>query len=76
MVEMVLQTNKLPEPIFRLIHAEQVKVREANGEIHLIPINDTRKDKSILPILGMYADGKLTVDGYLSRKRKEKTLDR
>ena len=74
MTEMVLQSRTLPEPLFRLIRTEKVKVRESYGEIHLIPLDDS--PKSILPVLGMYTDGKLTVDGYLERKRADKELER
>ncbi|MCL2049250.1 MAG: hypothetical protein FWG87_11050 [Defluviitaleaceae bacterium] len=38
-------------------------------------VRDLEQSKSILPILGMYKDGKLTVDGYLERKREEKKLE-
>ena len=44
--ELVLDTNTLPEPLFRLIKAERVKVNEANGIINLIPIIDPKKDRS------------------------------
>ena len=76
MVEMILPANILPEPIFSLVRTEKVMIREFNDEIHLIPIKDLTKSKSILPILGMYTDGKLTVDGYLEQKRIDKELER
>lgn len=81
MAEMVLQARTLPEPLFRLTRTERVKVREHKGEIHLLPVeevadNYTNDKRSILPILGMYSDGKLTVDSYLERKRRDKELER
>jgi len=76
MAELVLQSNTLPEPIYRLIRADRVRVRESSGEIHLVPITEETESRSILPILGMYTDGRLTVDGYLERKRVEKGLER
>ena len=76
MTGMVLQSRILPEPIFRLVRTDKVMVREFNGEVHLIPMEDSGKPKSILPILGMYKDGKLTVDGYLSGKYSDKGLER
>jgi len=80
MAEMVLQVRTLPEPLFRLIHTEKVKVREHKGEIHLLPIEEPADNhavdrRSILPILGMYSDGKLTVDSYLKQKRADKELE-
>ena len=76
MSELVLQSRLLPEPIFRLVRTEKVVVRESNGEVHLIPVDDLTKAKSILPIFGMYTDGRLTVDGYLEQKRADKELER
>jgi len=48
MTELVLNTNTLPEPLFRLIKAEKVmvKVKEADGIVNLIPILDSKKDRS------------------------------
>ena len=46
MTELVLNTNTLPEPLFRLIKTEKVKINEANGIINLIPILDFKKDRS------------------------------
>jgi len=71
--ELVLYSNTLPEPLFRLIRTEKVMVREADGEIRLTPISDS--DESC-PLLGMFADGKISVDKFIKRKRIEKELDR
>jgi hypothetical protein len=76
MSEMVLQAKTLPEPLLRLIHTEKVRVRKVQGEIRLIPIEVKMKKNNILPILGMYSDGKLTVDNYLEQKRIDKELER
>ena len=43
MTEIVLNTSTLPEPLYRLIQTEKVKVHEADGEIRLTPIIDTKK---------------------------------
>ena len=76
MTEMVLQTKTLPEPLFRLIASNSVKVREDNnGEIRLIPMEESVKTINNCPFLGMYTDGKFTVDGYLERKRMDKGLE-
>jgi len=40
MTEMVLNTSTLPEPLFRLICTEKVKVIEVNGIISLTPIKE------------------------------------
>ena len=73
LTEIVLNTNTLPEPLFRLIRTEKVKISETNGEIRLTPITDVKKG---CPLRGMFADGKISVDKYLESKQTEKGLDR
>jgi hypothetical protein len=41
MTETVLNTKTLPEALSKLIRTEKVKVRETDGEIHLIPIQES-----------------------------------
>ncbi|MCL2499919.1 MAG: hypothetical protein FWE90_06230 [Defluviitaleaceae bacterium] len=76
MSEMILQVKILPEPLLKLINTEKVKVRREHGEIRLIPIEAKVKKNNILPILGMYSDGKLTVENYLKQKRIDRELER
>ena len=73
MTEMVLNTKTLPEPLFRLIHTEKVKVREAHGEIRLTPIRETDIE---CPLLGMFADGKISMNKFILSKQTEKSLER
>ena len=72
MTEMVLNTKTLPEPLFRLISTERIKVSEVNGIINLIPIVESKND---CPLLGIAADCGFTVDEFLARKREEKVLE-
>ena len=72
MTEMVLNTNTLPEPLYRMINAEKVKVNEANGIINLIPIMEGNND---CPLLGIATDCGFTVDEFLARKHEEKVLE-
>ena len=71
MAELVLNTNTLPEPLFRLIKAEKVKVNEANGIINLIPILDSQKD---CPLRGIASDSNLTVESFLALTHDEKEI--
>ena len=73
MTEIVLNTSTLPEPLFRLIQTEKVKVHEADGEIRLTPITDTKKS---CPLRGLCADGKLSSYSLIERKQAEKELER
>ena len=72
MTEMVLNTNTLPEPLFRMINAKKVKVNEVNGIINLIPIMESNSD---CPLLGIATDCGFTVDEFLARKHEEKVLE-
>jgi hypothetical protein len=72
MTEIVLTTSTLPEPLFRLIRTEKVKVHEAEGEIRLTPIMDTKKG---CPLRGLCADGKLSSYSFMERKQAEKELE-
>ena len=71
MTELVLNTNTLPEPLFRLIDSKKVKVNETNGIINLIPILEVKDD---CPLRGIAADSKLTVEKFLSMTHDEKEL--
>jgi hypothetical protein len=73
MTEIVLDARTLPEPLFRLIRTEKVKVRESDGEIRLTPIIDTTKG---CPLRGMFTDGKISVDKFIENKQTEKEIER
>ena len=70
--ELVLNTDTLPEPLYRLIRTPKVKVNENNGIINLIPI---LVNKNECPLLGIAADCGFTVEDFLARKREEKALE-
>ena len=82
MSEMVLHAKTLPEALFRLVATEKVRIKEDdNGVIRLIPIKEPTKPVSICPLLGLYADGKLTVEKHHAwsredKLREEKALER
>jgi len=73
MAEMVLNTNTLPEPLFRMIGTEKVKVNEINGVINLIPIAVTQTD---CPLRGIASDSSLTVESFLAMTHDEKEMKR
>ena len=72
MTEMILDTRTLPEPIMRLIHTKKVKVRETHGDILLTPVQEGNLE---CPFLGMFADGKISVDMFIAQKQSEKELE-
>jgi len=72
MTERVMNTNAFPEVLFELIKTEKVRVKEVDGEIRLMPIEEAKDD---CPLLGIAADWDITVDKFLARKREEKVLE-
>ena len=74
MTDTVTTTSALPEILFSLIKTEKVRVKENDGIIHLLPVEENERCTS--RIRGMFAgDPNMTVDSYLERKQKEKRLD-
>ena len=74
MSDMILSVKTLPKTLFRMLPTEKVKVRKINGEVHLIPIQE-KVSVDDCPLLGLYADGKLTVDKHLAWSRDDKSLE-
>ena len=72
MAEFILNTNTLPEPLLRMIRSDKIRVRETDGEIRLIPVENKKAD---CPLLGLYSDGKLTVDKFLKWKSEDRELE-
>ena len=72
MAEMILDTNTLPESLFRLLRVEKVKVHEHDGEVRLIPIIESQNG---CPLLGIASDCGFTVDEFMAKKRVEKVLE-
>jgi len=73
MSDMVLDINMVPETIFSHIKTEKVKFREENGTFVLTPV--IGKEKTFDHLIGMFSDGKLSIDGYLKEKQPEKELE-
>ena len=73
MSEMILNAVSLPEPLFRLVRSDKVKVSEENGKIYLTPI--LKVHKKGYPLRGSAADCGFTVDEFLEKKHAEKELE-
>jgi len=73
MAEIVLNTNTLPEPLFRLIRAPKVRVREVDGIVQLMPVKET--PDCTAGLRGLFAgDPEMTVDKFLERKHADKSF--
>jgi len=73
MSDMVLDISMVPEAIFSHIKTEKVQFHEENGTFVLTPV--TGKEKTFERLIGMFSDGKLSIDGYLKEKQLEKELE-
>ena len=73
MADMILDVQTLPEMIFSRFSTEKVKIREENGTFILTPVSG--KEKSFDRLIGMFSDGKLSIDNYLEEKQHEKEFE-
>ena len=72
MAEMVLDIQSLPEMVFSKVHTRKVKVYEDNGTITLTPFYEEKPRFDHL--VGIFSDGKMSVDKFLEKKRQEMEL--
>ena len=69
MTEMVLDVNQLPETVYSITSARKIRFLENDGTITLTPVADKKLRFDLL--VGMFSNGKMSVDGFLAEKRKE-----
>jgi hypothetical protein len=73
MADMIMDVSRLPEALFSRIKTEKVKFHEENGTFMVTPIVEERK--SFDNLIGMFSDGKLSIDNHLKQKRLDKELE-
>jgi hypothetical protein len=73
MTEMVLDVQSLPETIFSRISSGKVKFYEDNGTITLKPFSEEKPRFDHL--IGMFPDGKISIDDFLEEKQQERELE-
>jgi hypothetical protein len=73
MTEMVLDIQALPETLFSKISTRKVKFYEENGTITLTPFSEEKPRFDHL--VGMFSDGKISIDDFLEEKQREKELE-
>jgi histidyl-tRNA synthetase len=67
MSDMILDIGMLPETLFSHIKTEKVKFHEENGSFILTPL--VEKEETFDRLIGMFSDGKLSIDNFLDQKR-------
>jgi hypothetical protein len=70
MMDIILDVQTLPEPIFSRIHTPKVKVHEENGIIILTPIPVKMERVNIDKFIGMFSDGKLSSEKFIQNKQR------
>jgi len=74
MTETVMSTKAFPEILFKLIPTEKVRVKEMDGVIQLMPVNEN--SDCTIGLRGILADSDvMSVDKFLERKRADKELE-
>ena len=74
MTETIMNTNTLPDFLFKKISTKKVCVKEIDNLIQLIPIIENID--CTIGLRGLFAgDPNMTVDKFLERKRTDKGLD-
>jgi hypothetical protein len=73
MADMIVDTQILPEPIFSKIHTNKVKIHEENGSVILTPVSGEKPHFDHL--IGIFSDGKMSIDKFLLQKRLDKELE-
>jgi hypothetical protein len=68
-----MDISRLPETLFSRIKTEKVKLHEENGTFMVTPIAE--EQKSFDNLIGMFSDGKLSIDNYLKQKQLDKELE-
>jgi hypothetical protein len=70
-----IDKNDLPTAVSKLIRTKKVEVREANGAVHLIPVQEESIDyiRKLRGSLSKYPE--LSVEKFLERKRSDKELE-
>jgi hypothetical protein len=73
MSDMIMDISMLPETLCSRIKTKKVKFHEENGTFIVTPIAEERK--SFDRLIGMFSDGKLSIDNYLKQKQLDKELE-
>jgi hypothetical protein len=73
MADMTLDAHILPEPIFSKIRTPKVKIHEENGSIILTPLSEEKPRFDHL--IGIFSDGKMSIDKFLQQKQLDKRLE-
>ena len=74
MTDMIIDINMVPKTVFSRTKTKKVKIHEENGSFVLTPIVE-KKEKSFDRLIGMFPDGKLSIDNFLKEKQLEKELE-
>ena len=77
MEDTIINVNTLPETIHRRLLSKRVRVREENGIVLLIPIQDSSDDvwAAVEQLQEMFADSSISTERYVAQKQIDKELE-
>jgi hypothetical protein len=73
MSDMILDIGMLQETLFSHITTGKVRFHEENGSFILTPL--VENNESFDNLIGMFSDGKLSIDNFLAQKRLDMELE-
>ena len=78
MEDTIINVNTLPETIHRRLLSKRARVREENGIVLLIPIQDSGDDvwAAVEQLQEMFADSCISTERYVEQKQIDKELER
>jgi hypothetical protein len=71
-MEMVIDRQILPEPIFSYLHSEKIRLLKNDDNVILTPV---KNKPNVNELLGMFKDGKISSDDFIAQKRLEKEIE-
>jgi len=71
-MEMVIDRQILPEPIFSYFHSEKIRLFKKDDNVILAPI---KSKPNVNELLGMFSDGKISSADFISQKALEKEME-
>jgi len=71
-VEIVIDRQVLPEPIFSFINSEKIRIYKENGNVILSPL---KNKPDVNELFGMFNDGKLSSASFIEQKSIEREME-
>ena len=71
-MEMVIDRQILPEPLFSYLQTEKIRLYKEDGRIVLTPV---KNKPNVNELVGMFKDGNISSDEFIALKSAEKEME-